>query len=117
MAKFKVGDKVTVGGQKGEITELGQHDEHWLASHPQLYGVRFEAWEPVTEQVFGTDHKFHDVTRFKNPVTGELRDHAADTVTVTEDQIEGEAHAAVPARGPGEGHERKGPRGGHGHRH
>jgi hypothetical protein len=40
MARFKVGDKVKVGGKAGVVVEVAVHDKHWLADNPQLYSVK-----------------------------------------------------------------------------
>ncbi len=70
--KFKVGDKVTYGGQQCEVITVGQHDEHWLAGHPQLYGVRLPGW---TKTPAGTSFVYTCPDG-----TGAVRDHEFETV-------------------------------------
>ena len=84
MAKFKVGDKVTVDGQAGEITEVAVHDTAYLKSGlDQLYTVKLTAWEKC---------EVKDVVKFKGP-EGELRDHECDTLgAVPESSLKGAGH-------------------------
>lgn len=77
MAQFDIGDAVTVKDHgKGTVVEVAMHDDHhFVAGHEQMYGVRLTPW-------------VKEGNRFKNPATGELRDHEADTLgCVPESQI------------------------------
>lgn len=82
--KFKVGDKVRVGGEAGEVIEVVRHDEHWFAAgHPQMYSVRLRAWKRATIK----DRNGEDVVTYYHPdgasdEKGRMRwrDHEADTL-------------------------------------
>ena len=80
MAKFKLGDKVKVGDQKGTVVEVGVHDKKWLEECGQLYGVRLEPWPKVTKEYLSVDGDVITKTFYENPVTKERRDHEADTL-------------------------------------
>lgn len=75
MAKFQVGDEVTVKGHgDGVIVEVAVHDAHHLREYPQQYGVKLLDWE------WNPDKK-----KYTNPLTGEERDHKADTLGCVEE--------------------------------
>lgn len=67
----KVGDKVKVDGQTGEVTEV----------HGDFCSVRLEGWEPVVVGKHeGGDDAGKDVIRYKHPKTDEVRDHQHDVL-------------------------------------
>ncbi len=78
MAKFKVDDRVRVSDGVGTVIEVGVHDEHWFAAgQPQLYSVRLDPWTPF---VVGKDGEGKDVVQYRDPKTGAVRGHEADTL-------------------------------------
>ena len=73
MAKFKVGDTVKVGGEKGTITEVPELAPEFLAKNEQFYSVALEAWPAEVKDGKPTG-------RYQHPQTGKLRDHARDSL-------------------------------------
>lgn len=69
MAKFSVGDKVSVGDEVGVVIEVPDLGDEYLAKHSQYYSVRLDPW-PKNASGPG----------YKNLDTGEVRDHAADSL-------------------------------------
>lgn len=88
MAKFKVGDKVTVADQEGTISEVGVHDQHWLLENPQLYGVRLKPWAKIEEHYVNAGGQNKTRVSYLGP-NGEKREHECDTLgCVPESEIE-----------------------------
>lgn len=83
-AKFKVGDKVKVGGTKGVICEITVHDAHWFKNgEPQLYAVKLEAWKKeVFKDVNGNPQVRYQHPEGKKDENGDVicRGHECDTL-------------------------------------
>ena len=79
--KYKLGDKVKLGGQPGEVVTASAHQETLPdGSKSFLYGVRLQPWPKVVKTYLAADGEELNKTFYEHPVTKERRDHEADSL-------------------------------------